>query len=114
MLDINNKEADKLYQWACDNHTKELEEKYFSKFDKDCKSYYEKKSLQEEYCKEYTFQTMPELRSELSAMWKDDAIMEQIQKVVLVAAMKNKPEINKSDENTKEKMEQIKPYIYNF
>lgn len=115
-LDINQGEKDKLYQWACDNYSKELEEKYFTKIDKACDSYFEKKSLQAEYCIEYHFQTVPELQGELDIMWKDDDIMRQIERVVLVAFMKNKPKMWEIDEveDKGKKMEQLRPFIYNF
>ena len=115
MQDINQGEKDRLYQWACDNHSKELEEKYFTKIDRKCKSYFEKRSYQDLYYIEYSYQTMPEIKSELDAMWENDDVMENIEKVVLVASMKNKPKLEKElGEDQNERMEQLKPFIYNF
>lgn len=117
-MDKNKREMEQLYQWASDNYKKELEDKYFTKIDGNCKSYFKKRSSGSEYCKEYKFETMQQLKNELSVMWKDEAAMQQIEKVVLVAAMKNKPYAEKKGqyegkENTGN-MEQLKPFIYNF
>lgn len=108
---LNQREIEKLYQWASEYHTEEIEEKYFTKIDKKCASYFEPRVSQAAYCREYTYDSMPKLRDELEAMWKDDDVMKQIEKVVLVAAMKNKPLL---EDNIKSKMNQLKPYIYNF
>lgn len=114
-MDINQGEIEKLYQWASNNFTNEIEVKYFTKIDKECVSYFEKRPFQSEYGKEYRYQTMPELRSELNAMWKDDDIMKQILKTVLVASMKNKPKMQENgQENKEENIKQLKPFIYNF
>lgn len=113
MREINSLEKEKIYKWACRNHTKEIEDRYFTKIDKNSESYFEKKIYPIEYCYEYTFQTVVELRSALSALWKDDSIMEEIYQVVLVAAMKNKPS-SVDEDDVLEKMGEIKPFIYNF
>lgn len=114
-FDRNQGEKEKMYQWACDNHTEELEEKYFTKIDKTCESYFEKKLRQETYCREYHFQTMPELRSELEVMWEKDEMMEQVEKAVLVAAMKNKPRLRFDGQSKREvRTDQLSSFIYNF
>lgn len=114
-IDRNQSDKEKMYQWACDKHTEELEEKYFTKIDKACESYFEKKLSQETYCREYCFQTMPELRSELEAMWGNDEAMEQVEKAVLVAAMKNKPRVKCDGQSEREvQTDQLSPFIYSF
>lgn len=113
MMDISQGEKAKLYQWACDCHTKELEERYFIMTDEKCGSYFEKRSHQTVYCKKYVFQTMPELRSELNAMWEDDDVMKQIEKTVLVASMKNKLRVQRTDKRDDDD-EKIAPFIYSF
>lgn len=118
MQDINIGEKERLYQWACTYHTGELEVEYFTNIQKERESYYEKRDPLEKYGKEYTFQTMPELRRELELLWDGDEVMEQILKTVLVAAMKNKPlpgtEGEGQEASPREVKEQIKPFIYNF
>lgn len=118
MQDINKGEKERLYQWACEYHTKEIEERYFTRIDKECESYFEKRDPKEKYGREYVFQTIPELRKELEIMWDGDETMEQIMKAVLVASMKNKPMPEENNDtaasNPEELKEQIKSYIYNF
>lgn len=114
-MDINLNEKERLYQWACEHGTSKQKERYFTKIDKMCASYFEK-IHRSEYCREYNFQTLPELRSELDAMWEGDDVMKEIEKPVLVASMKNKPKMKEQSgyNNRKEKREQLKPFIYNF
>lgn len=113
MKDINQLEKEKIYQWACENYTEEVESRYFTKIDKSCRSYFEETACPGEYCKEYNFQTVDELRRELSVLWKEDMVMERIFQAVLVAAMKNKPSMADGS-GLSGKMEEVKPFIYNF
>lgn len=113
MKDINVLEKEKIYQWSCDNYSQEIEDKYFTKINKDSESYFEKKVYSIEYCHEYTFQTADELRNELLALWKDNMIMEEICQTVIVAAMKNK-QLDSDKKRNLKNMEEVKPFIYNF
>lgn len=116
MQDINQLEKEKIYQWACDNYTEEIKEKYFTKIDRECDSYFESRIYSEKYCREYSFQTVVDMRNVLSELWRDDVIMEKVSQIVLVASMKNKPsrEKGRHSENTLGEKETIKPYVYNF
>lgn len=113
MRDINRLEKEKLFQWACDNYTEGRENRWFPSSDKHCSSYFEEGISADENCREYTFQTAGELRKELLAMWEDDAVMEQICTVVLVASMKNKPS-EAVDDTISEETGYLEPYIYSF
>ena len=118
MADKNQTEKDKLYEWACSCVTREIKEKYFPAIDREAKSYYEERDSRQKagYCREYTYETVPELKAELASLWDGDAGMVQIEKAVLVAAMKNKPskETTAVPEEVSEKMKELTPFIYNF
>lgn len=67
------------------------------------------------YLMEYDFETAPQLKVKLDALWEDEECMQAVKKTVLVAAMKNKPsktEVKKEQE--KEIREQMPAFIYNF
>ena len=112
-MDMNSKEKEKIYEWACDAGP-DIENS-FTTIDKACDTYYEKRN-DEQYIKEYFYQTVPELKQELEALWGDSSYMKTVMQYVLVAAIKNKPRENeKSEENQEaQNAEQIKAYIYNF
>lgn len=114
-MNVNQSEKDRIYQWACENDTRELQYAYFIKFGEECRSCFEKRPYQSGYCREYMFHTMPQLRNELDEMWEDNEIMGQIKKAMLVASMKGKSrEEEKNNGSKEERKEQISPYIYNF
>lgn len=111
----NQGEKEKIYQWTCENFSETLQDIYFKKNDKKCMSCFEKRLHQGKYCREYVFCTVPELKEELGAMWKEDEIMKCIEKAVIVACMKNK--IQAADEEKKDKgskVNQLDPFIYIF
>lgn len=69
--------------------------------------------------REYNIDTLPDIREELENMWHDDMHMQEIIKIVGVAAMKNKPKnisFDRRDEcrNSDSTQEQLMPFIYNF
>lgn len=111
-MDKNQKEKQILYDWG-----KENRQKYsFLQADKKKDSYFIKRQ-DNSYIKEYTFETLPQLKEMLNSLWYDDETMELIKMAVVVAAMKNKPINNlvKSDKEEKDKLDDELPaYIYNF
>jgi len=68
--------------------------------------------------REYNISTLPDIREELESMWHDDIHMQDIIKIVGVAAMKNKPKDTVSNrqngKNLDSTQEQLMPFIYNF
>lgn len=106
-------EKDKLYQWAVQNNKSDNHIDCFTKIDKNKESYYEPYE-DRAYLMEYTFQTVPELREELQKLWQGDNCMQQIETVVLVAAMKNRGEVFEEKDTNEATEQQLKPYIYNF
>lgn len=100
-------------EWA-----KNSQEDYFISV-QDTASYFVKR-VQTEYIREYSLETVPELRDELEALWEGDKNMESVLTAVLAAAIKNKPrrqEITDTGENVSkasETKEELPMYIYNF
>lgn len=118
-MDKNETEKKKIKEWGLRNY----QQYQFLEIDKEKESYFiemEKKP----YIKEYGFETLPQLMEELNNMWGDYEVMEQVKKIVGVAAMKNKilhdsfKEYSESTEvNDREKMneqDKLPRYIYNF
>ena len=111
-MDKNEKEKNMLYEWA----KRDSSEYSLSRIDKDIESYFSH-GERRVYIREYGFETLPELFSELDCLWKDEQIMEQIKKTVGVAALKNKPYLyeEKQTESVGKKKEDILPeFIYTF
>lgn len=113
-MDKNQLEKEKIYEWAVKHTCKELAEKYFTNKDASMQSYFIPRE-KSNYLASYEFETLPELNNLLQTLWGDEVIMKDIQKVCLIAAMKNKPadseRINSNGLNSKEQLPQ---YIYNF
>lgn len=111
----DSREKELFYQWS----NKEDVKYSFDKIDVQKESYFIK-SEPREYIREYHFETLPELKEELTKMWTGEKDMESIMQAVLVAAFKNKP-MNSSDsgmvssgQNTPNNGEKMPAYIYNF
>lgn len=79
-----------------------------------------KRDGDEKYIREYGFESVSELRDLLEVQWKKDRYMEEILTVVLVAAIKNKPEQRDANcqrhpnQMISEETEMLPVYIYNF
>lgn len=113
-MDKNQKEKEFLCNW----HEKVKSDggSYnFPGIDTDAESYFVRRE-ESEYLKEYNFETLPQIKSELDKMWEGQDYMQEIIKPVLTAAMKNKPteeqKINDGDVNSK--CGEIPVFIYNF
>lgn len=108
-MDItNDTEKEKLFMWS----GRKFKEDYrFPEIDIDKDSYFIKRENNVAYIKEYTFETLPELKAQLKEMWSDKEYLQDILQVVLVAAMRNKPHEIKEDETKDEK---LPTFIYNF
>lgn len=113
MMDKNQKEKQILCEWG-----KENSQKYsFLKADKKKDSYFIKRQ-DSAYIREYSFETLPQLREMLDFLWHGDEAIESIKMAVAVAAMKNKTinTIVKTDngERKSELDDELPEYIYNF
>ena len=112
-MDRNCKEKSLFAEWA-----KNSQGDYFMPA-QDTGSYFVKR-IQTEYIREYSLETVPELRDELEALWDGNKNMESVLTAVLAAAIKNKPrgqERAGTAENiskVSEIKEELPMYIYNF
>ncbi len=112
-MEKNDREKAFFTEWAKNN-----QEDYFVSA-QDTGSYFVKR-VQTEYIREYSLETVPELRDELEALWEGDKNMEPVLTAVLAAAIKNKPwgqDKTDTEENVSkvsETKEQLPMYIYNF
>ncbi len=113
-MDKNQVEKEKIYEWGTKHTCRELVEKYFTSKDASAQSYFIPRE-QTDYLTPYGFETLPELDSLLHALWKDEEHMQEVQKVCLIAAMKNKPsKTDKGSSDIQNTKEQLPQYIYNF
>lgn len=102
---MDNKEIRIFFDWSVRN-----EGNYsYTKVDKNIESYFVKYD-RKEYIKEYGFETIVELKEELTQMWLGAKYMEEVIKPVAVAAMKNQPK----DDGNKNKTEVLNEFIYIF
>lgn len=112
-MDKNEREKKLLYELAMENGG----QYHFQQIDKMKESYFIQRQ-EDTYIREYAFETLPELMNELNALWNQDGIMEQVKRVIGVAAMKNKPVKTVKDksemESREDKEEKLPVYIYNF
>ncbi|MBD5521758.1 MAG: hypothetical protein HDR03_11185 [Lachnospiraceae bacterium] len=118
-MDKNETEKKKLKEWGLSN----CQQYQFQKSDKEKESYFIEMDPKP-YIREYGFETLPQLMEELNQLWKDHEEMEQVKKIVGVAAMKNRisydsfKEYNESTAaNAGEKLneqDKLPKYIYNF
>ncbi len=109
----NDREKAFFTEWA-----KTVKGDYFMPV-QDTASYFVKR-LQTEYIREYSLETVPELRDELEILWEGDKNMESVLTAVLAAAIKNKPrgqdkaDTEESVSKVSEIEEKLPMYIYNF
>lgn len=112
-MDRNDKEKSLFAEWA-----KNSREDYFMSV-QDTGSYFVKR-IQTEYIREYSLETVPELRDELEALWDGDKNMELVLTAVLAASIKNKPRRQERAgtaeyiSEVSETKEELPIYIYNF
>lgn len=89
-------------------------------WDSNVDSYFIKRNQNENYIWEYDVESVPELRDLLDEQWEGNKELEKILTAVLVAAIKNKPQIGETvnEDITKQvrdrDMEELPMYIYNF
>lgn len=117
-MDQEWKEKEILYKWGSMYHTDMLTNSIFLPIDQDADSYYIRRENLEAYLREYEFQSLPQLKTELIKMWKNEEYMNTIIKTVLASALKNRIEINMENENnaagTNKEADELPQYIYNF
>lgn len=119
MTDKNSKEKKILKDFAADRlHRNKYK---FPEIDLSADSYYICRGDDQEYIREYDFDTAPELRKELEYLWKDDNNMAGLIQPMIVAALKNKPldenlsiDKNMKSKQTQDQSEKLLAYIYNF
>ena len=109
--DLCSREREVLYHLELD--MPDGWEKSFDFMYKEKDSYY---VLQDkhEYLMEYGFETVPQLKEMLDRLWENEQYMQDIEKTVLAASIKNKPK-QEERENTKRDADGYMPeFIYNF
>lgn len=107
------KEKEKIYEWAL----KDDNVRYcFSEPNQDMESYYTKYNNGKDcYLMEYDYETLPELKEIYEEYCGMASSMQEIQKTVLIAAMKGKLQVEEEVEaNAVEKQKELKEYIYGF
>lgn len=121
MIEKNEREKKGLYEWACNNESKEMMNKIFNcASEKNMDSYYSDYP-ERDYLMEYHPQSLPELDEFLDMIWDKDDVVKKAIPFIRVASMKNSP-IMKQDSigETSEKIEktdsepELPGFIYNF
>lgn len=90
--------------------------KFFDKSTDEIDSYYIQRK-ESEYCVEYNFETLPELKKMMDDLCMDKVFTQDVIKVLLVAALKNKPQDpgeKKLDISEKIASDRLPEYIYTF
>jgi len=110
-MEKDRKEKELLFSWAERSH---IETDMFPQIEKECGSYFIKETSRE-YLEEYQFEGVEEIRNYLEKMSEKDERIREIEQVLLIAAMKNKPRKSEFREcqNTGDK-DDLPVYIYNF
>lgn len=120
-MDKTQREKESLRSWKVNGYYGENPGR-IAEIDKERESYFVPKN-ENAYLMEYEFGSLPELKKMLDVLWNGKPYMREIQKVVLVAAMKNKPQevCKESDGGKQEEQEQtahtadqLPSFIYNF
>lgn len=115
-MDKNESEKRRLQDYVIDNLAGE---KYtFPVIDNSLDSYYICRNESEKYIREYGFDTATDIKKELDLLWDKDKKMEKLIKIVMVAALKNKPDFDKTQHieysSNVRGDENLPTYIYNF
>lgn len=109
--DLCSREREMLYHLELD-----MPDGWRNSFDfarKEKESYY---VLQDnrEYLLEYGFETIPQLRKMLDRLWENELYMQDIEKTVLAAAIKNKPKQEESMCAERDTQGHMPEFVYNF
>lgn len=109
--DLCSREREMLYHLELD--MSDGWEKSFDFTHKEKESYY---VLQDkhEYLMEYGFETVPQLKEILDGLWENKSYMQNIEKTVLAAAIKNKPKQEVRESTEKDTDGYMPEFIYNF
>lgn len=119
-MDKSQREKESLCNWSMNE--KERNFKHFAEIDRKLESYFIPKG-KSKYLMEYDFETLPELKEMLNELWNDVPHLQNILKIVLVSAMKNKPqemhrnikeEKQKHNEQNSHVSDKLPAFIYNF
>lgn len=72
--------------------------------------------LEKNYLMEYSFESFLQLKEKLDELWKNEKYMQEATKIILVAALKNKPRKVNGEEMVAENNEEteLPTFIYNF
>lgn len=119
-MNKNDREKKLLYEWSIQN----TEGYCFDSINKEKNSYFVKRDADmNSYIREYSFEILPELTVKLDTLWENDEVMNQIKKIIAIAALKNKPlrviteDIRTGHSEKKSGMEtedKLPAFIYNF
>ena len=107
---MNLTDKERLLKWAIENCSEQARKDFF--LDESKTSYYTKRD--NEHCIEaYSWQTVQELMMKLDEIWRGDAVMQEVEKVVVASAMKER---QKKQENSKMIPEEydLPEYVYVF
>lgn len=109
--DLCSREREMLYHLELD--MSDGWEKSFDFTHKEKDSYY---VLQDkhEYLMEYGFETVPQLKEVLDRLWENEQYMQDIEKMVLAAAIKNKPKQEERVCAERDAHGYMPEFIYNF
>lgn len=110
-MERNRKEKELMYEWACCFSDTECE-KIFTAIDSEAESYWNKRTDSEKYVMEYAPKTLIDYRKYLQELWGQDKVLEEIQKAVLVAIMKNEPLEEQSSGRLEAMQESLPEFIY--
>ncbi len=118
-MDRCQREKENLYHLKMEDMDKSTKQS-FQSIDKRLKSYFIPRKSNEYYM-EYEYDTLPELKKYMDDLWRDDTYMQGIEKILLVAALKNKPQddvklTGKDSQNIKDSdsSDRLPEYIYVF
>lgn len=113
------RDEEKIFLWAEKEQNQQITNNFFSSFDVSTESYYEKCKEEDSLVYEYAFETLPELKGQLTEMWGKNKFMHEMILISSVSAMKYKSEKNRTtgslDNNNliREELE-IPEYVYVF
>lgn len=101
-------ERRKLYEWACEN----MKHVHFTEIEAGKATYYESFDNADN-CREFGFDSIPELKAALDELWSGQPVFEPVKKICLVAAFKREPdEDGQVKANTKSI--EIPDFVYAF
>lgn len=109
-MDKCKREKEELYKWAST-----ASKNYFACENNGAESYFRIRE-NDSYIQKYDFETLPELKNALNAIWQQDEIMQKCMKSVLIAALKMKPDeaVRDTKDTMKKCEDELPSYIYNM